>query len=67
MHAFVAFCPVMTKIKYMYTTKCAGTKCLKSVVNMRVCDHWACPINILDTESKRMNPYTNTTKTHSLF
>ena len=33
----------------------------------RVCDHWAFPSIFSKRESKHVNPYTNTTKTHSLF
>ena len=33
----------------------------------RVCDHWSFPSIFLKRESKHVNPYTNTTKTHSLF
>ena len=33
----------------------------------RVCDHWAFPSTFSKRESLFVNPYTNTTKTHSLF
>ena len=55
LHAFVAFRPVMAKIKYMYTTTRACTLIVNVIIE---------PFN---RESKHVNPYTNTTKTHSLF
>ena len=46
------FCPVMTKIKYMYTTTHACTQCPKLIVNVSVIiePFWSfCFINILKT------------------
>ena len=46
------FCPVMIKVKYMYTTTRACTQL-----------SWV----FSKGESKHVNPYTNTTKIHNLF
>ena len=45
------FCPVMTKIKYMYTTTRMCTQCPKLIVNV-ASKNW---------NLKLVNPYTNTT------
>ena len=45
------FCPVMTKIKYMYTTMRPCTQCSKLVVN----------VASKNANLKLVNPYTNTT------